>query len=113
MKQRFGHGSDANSPHQIHDYVIYKAHEEKLMQRYADNEQIILSHIQNDILPNLNLKGQWSLDIMQNGDDFWLIDMALAETSAFYEDCVPAKLRAPTPENWLPEIAEISKDNRE
>ncbi len=113
MKQRFGHGSDANSPHQIHDYVIYKAHEEKLMQRYADNSQSILFHIQNDVLPNLNLKGQWSLDIMQNGDDFWLIDMALAETSAFYEDCVPAKLRTPTPENWLPEIAEISKDNRE
>ena len=40
------------------------------------------------LLDKCNLTGQWSIDIMQNGDDFWLIDMARATESALVE-CVP------------------------
>jgi hypothetical protein len=43
---------------------------------------------------------------MQNGNDFWLIDMALAENSAFYRECVPADKRCPTEEDWIPKIPE-------
>lgn len=39
---------------------------------------------------------------MQSGDTLWLIDMALAENSAFYDETVPRELRAPSEENWLP-----------
>lgn len=102
MKKRFGHSEDSDSPHQMHDYVIYKAHEEKLMQRYDENKDKVKEQIEI-LLPNLNLKGQWSMDIMQNGDDFWIIDMALAENSAFY-DCVPIELRNPSEENWIPKL---------
>ena len=44
------------------------------------------------------MKGQWSIDIMQNGSDYWLIDMARASESALSE-CVPKeKLKqAPLP----------------
>jgi len=104
MEERFAHGEDANSPHQIHDYVIYKAHEDILMGRYQKNLAQVLSEVKN-LLPDLNLPGQWSLDIMQNGDDFWLIDMALAEQSAFY-DVVPPQLRRVTPEDWIPTLPE-------
>ncbi len=100
MKKRFGHAPDADSPHNLHDYVIYQAHEETLMQRYHENKDAVLKHIEA-ILPDLDLEGQWSIDIMQNGDEFWLIDMATAETSAFYE-CVPQRLRKPSEENWIP-----------
>ena len=41
------------------------------------------------------------MDIMQNGEDFWLIDMGVAENSALY-DCVPKALRKRQEENWLP-----------
>ena len=102
MKNRFSTKDDANSPHQIHDYVIYKAHEDVLMGRYEANIQTVLKHIEA-LLPNLDLQGQWSIDVMQNGDDFWLIDMAMAETSAFYLR-VPAELRRPTPEEWIPQL---------
>lgn len=102
MKKRFGHSEDSDSPHQIHDYVIYKAHEETLMNRYHENKDTVLAHIES-ILPGLNLHGQWSIDIMQNGDDFWIIDMAIAENSAFY-DCVPAELRKPSREDWIPQL---------
>lgn len=105
MKQRFGHEDDADSPHQIHDYIVYKSHEDVLMGRYEANKQAVLEHVR-EILPDLDLHGQWSIDIMQNGDEFWVIDMALAENSAFYKDCVPEKLRAPQEEDWIPAIGQ-------
>ena len=56
---------------------------------------------------NQNRAGQRrnSVDIMQNGDDFYIIDMALAATSALSE-CVPPGLLKPLKENWLPVIPE-------
>lgn len=102
MKQRFGHEEDANSPHQLHDYVIYKAHEETLMRRYEEHKDEVVERIRA-ILPALDLMGQWSVDVMLNGSDFWIIDMALAERSYFY-DCVPKELRRPSKENWIPEL---------
>lgn len=100
MKQRFGHEPDAASPHQVHDYVIFKSHEETMMLRYNTNVGRVLREVER-LLPFLNLPGQWSIDVMQNGDDFWLIDMALAENSALRE-CVPAGLLKHREEDWLP-----------
>lgn len=108
MKKRFGYEEDANNPHQIHDYVIYRTHEETLMKRYQENKDIVVENLKA-FLPKLNLKGQWSIDIMQNGEEFWIIDMALAENSAFYE-CVPKELRNPSKENWISEITEKMKE---
>ena len=105
MTTRFAKQGDPNSPHQMHDYVIYKAHEKTLMNRYFQNKEKVLSHIA-EILPSLDLKGQWSIDVMQNGDEFWIIDMALAENSFFYKSCVPEQLRHPTKEQWLPALGE-------
>lgn len=108
MKTRFSQGNDADSPHQIHDYVIYKAHEDTLMARYKANIETVVEHIRG-ILPALDLQGQWAIDIMQNGDDFWLIDMSLAENSAFYQ-VVPPQLRKKTPERWLPERINLEQE---
>lgn len=108
MKQRFGHDDDADSPHQIHDYIIYKSHEDTLMRRYDENKDTVVANVEA-ILPHLDLQGQWSIDIMQNGDDFWIIDMALAENSAFY-NYVPEYLRNPSPENWIPQLSDERKD---
>ncbi len=106
MKERFSSGADKNDPHDYHDYVVYKAHEDTLMRRYHENKDTVIQHIQ-DMLPLLDLEGQWSIDIMQNGDDFWIIDMAQAENSALYE-CVPKELRKPQPEHWIPAMPSIS-----
>ena len=103
MKKRFGNSPDSNEPDNKHDYVIYSMHEEKLMKRYTENKNTVLSHVQ-EILPNLNLSGQWSIDVMQNGTEFWIIDMAVAQNSAFYNDCTPQKLQKPIQENWIPEL---------
>ena len=103
MKQRFGHEEDKDSPHQIHDYIIYCSHEEKLMKRYEENKDKIIQMVE-EFLPNVNLSGQWSIDIMQNGEDFWFIDMALAQNSALV-DCVPKHLRKDMEEDWLPDLS--------
>lgn len=106
MKNRFGHQSDADNPHNIHDYTIFKAHEGKLMDRYYANIDMVLQEIEK-ILPRLDLPGQWSIDIMQNGNDFWIIDMAIAEQSTFRE-VIPPALRRPMKEEWLPNLGEIT-----
>ena len=100
MKKRFGGCSDADSVHNKHDYVVYQAHEKTLMSRYNDNIIKVGMEIKQ-LIQNLNLEGQWSIDIMQNGKDFWIIDMAIAENSAFYDKCVLPELRKPSIEDWI------------
>ena len=74
------------------------------MKRYEENLERVLRGIE-EVLPSLDLQGQWSIDVMLNGEDLWIIDMALAEQSAFY-DCVPPQLRNPSVENWIPSISD-------
>lgn len=105
MKRRFSQMDDAASPHQRHDYIIYKMHEDTLMGRYETNKDKVLEAVKA-MLPDVALEGQWSVDVMQNGDDFWLIDMATADTSALNQ-CVPQGLLKKSPENWLPAPEEL------
>ena len=44
---------------------------------------------------------QWSVDVMRNGNDYYIIDMALAENSAL-NDCVPSNRLRAYPQQWLP-----------
>lgn len=108
MKRRFSKGEDKDSPHQVHDYLVYLAHEEKLMGRYHANVGKVVNEVEK-LLPWLDLVGQWSLDIMQAGDNFWLIDMAVAERSAFYKESVPEEKRRPSAEDWIPKIQDGGK----
>lgn len=102
MEKRFSEFSDADTADKKHDYVIYKMHKKTLMRRYKENKDMLIDKVK-ELLPNINLKGQWSLDIMQNGNDFWLIDMAIADTSALKE-CIPANKLKKSQENWIPEL---------
>lgn len=99
MKKRF---AEDHSLHDRHDYVIYSMHEQELYRRYEINKQTVLDNI-SSWLAEVELTGQWSIDIMQNGDDFWLIDMAVASESAFYKETVAPELWKKSEENWLPE----------
>ena len=104
MKQRFGHENDADSPHNIHDYIIYQMHEETLMKRYTSHCNDVLHEV-SKLLPNISLHGQWSIDVMQNGNDFYIIDMALAEVSAL-NHCIPKGKLKKYQENWIPDFCE-------
>lgn len=100
MKSKF---DSANDPDSLHDAITYRAAEPELMRTYEANKDRVAALVA-ELLPNLDLAGQWSIDIMQDGDDLWLIDMALAENSAFYRETVPAALMRPSEEHWMPEL---------
>lgn len=100
MKKRFAEHRDG---HDVHDEIVYQTYEEKLMSRYNENKDDVIQHIE-ELVQELDLSGQWSIDVMQNGEDFWLIDMALAERSFGCDIAVAVEDRHLTPENWIPKI---------
>lgn len=103
MKACFESGAANHSIHDAHDYVIYKSYEDTLTDRFEQNKQLVADKVKA-ILPRLDLKGQWSIDVMQNGNEFWIIDMAVAENSFYYQEVVAPEDRRPLPENWLPKL---------
>lgn len=103
MNDRFRNHADRTNPHMRHDAVTYTMREPSLMREYGESRDLVAAHVRK-LLPGLDLAGQWSLDIMRDGDDYWLIDMAPAERSTFYERTVPKAQRRPMVENWIPEL---------
>ena len=75
-------------------------HEDILNQRYHESVQTVLAELKK-VIPRIELTGQWSVDVMRNGNDYYIIDMALAENSAL-NDCVPKNLLRAYPQQWLP-----------
>lgn len=97
MNKRFKENRNGND---IHDVITYNMASERLEKTYADNISKVRTMVQELLENNVEMTGQWSIDIMQVEDDFYLIDMALAENS-FYYNSVPKELRKPTTEKWL------------
>lgn len=97
MNKRFSENRDN---HDVHDVVTYNMSVDRLEKTYAENINKVKELVRQMLENNIEMAGQWSLDIMQVGNEFYLIDMALAENS-FYYDRVPKELRCPTPEKWL------------
>ena len=103
MKNRFDHGDDADTPKMKHDSVAFRVAQGDLMEQYEKNKGLVAEHLSAALRGYpFALTGQWSVDIMQNGNDFWLIDMAQADSSTFFKEAVPEKLRKKSPENWIP-----------
>lgn len=103
MKKRFSKGPDADEPDNVHDYITFSMQEGALSKAYTENIGKVEKAV-SEFIQDVNLQGQWSLDIMQNGDDFYIIDMALAQNSALYS-CVPDHLKVPVEEEWLPALS--------
>ncbi|PLS19321.1 hypothetical protein CVD28_02595 [Bacillus sp. M6-12] len=66
------------------DYQTYLKHEEKLMSEYNEFLPKVRKEIL-ELLPELHLKGQYSIDVMKNGNDLYVIDLALMSESALTE----------------------------
>lgn len=97
MKENFLNVGVSAPIQKNHDYINYINHEDTLMKRYEENKSLVISEV-SKLLKDCKLKGQWSIDVMQNGSDFWLIDMARASESALSECVSKEKLKqAPLP----------------
>lgn len=97
MNQRF---KENRNSHDVHDIITYNMASERLETTYNENIGKVKEMVQELLNNNIEMTGQWSVDIMQVENNFYLIDMALAENS-FYYDSVPKELRKPATERWL------------
>lgn len=104
MNKRF---ENPRTQDDLHDYVTFTANVDRMMNRYNENKDKVLKYIQKFLNRNASMSGQWSMDIMQNGDDFWLIDMADAANSALSQ-CVPKEKLKFNKEEWIP-LMEVDK----
>lgn len=72
------------TPEMEKDYQTYLKHEYKLMDEYNEYLPKVRSELKK-IIPDIDLDGQYSVDIMKNGDDLYIIDLALMSESALTE----------------------------
>lgn len=101
MKNHFDSKSDPDS---IHDAITYRAAEPQLMANFEQNKFAVTAMVQKLLRDTKGLSGQWSIDIMQNGNDFWLIDMAPAQNSALSQ-FLPENALQEQKEDWLPDFS--------
>ena len=96
-----------------HDLLTYRGNSEALYNRYLENKDNVCKHIET-MIQNVDLNGHWSIDVMQNGEDFYLIDMQGAEHSIYYRDVVPEELRQKDDEEWIPKefVKQISSPQK-
>lgn len=69
------------NPNIMRDFETYLTQEDKLNREFNDNVTLINREIES-LIKDVDLSGQYSIDVMKNGDDFYLIDMALMRESA-------------------------------
>lgn len=106
MTRNLGGKARRGDVHAAHDYVVYKMHQRKLDARYRANVGRV-EHAARAIARTADLEGQWSLDVMLDGDRLWAIDMAPADTSALNDVIPPGQLR-PTEVDWVPKLPSAS-----
>ncbi len=112
LKERFSKGSDAGSADMKHDYVIVCHEEQRLKETFEKNKDKVEDRLKTMVF-DMNLTGQWSLDIMQNGDDFYAIDMAPAYLSALRDKISQPERIVPMKEDWLPKFDDNSPLEKE
>lgn len=107
MKSHFKGRDDIDARH---DLVTYSLWIDLNRHRFDKNKDKIAEKIEN-MLGDISLTGQWSIDIMQNGNNFYIIDMATADRSALNNYIPAGKLKA-YKENWiLGDRLEITGEN--
>lgn len=66
------------------DGLVYeKAYEE--IEKFYETQKDDVARIAGDVLKDVKLDGKWSVDFMYADGKYWLIDMATAEKSAYWE----------------------------
>lgn len=72
--------------HDLTDRIVYDAWYGYVRQRYDANRENVQRLVSGAMEQVQGLSGCWSVDVMQDEtDNLWLIDMAVAELSAYWE----------------------------
>lgn len=65
------------------DKIVFEHEYKRINEAFLSLQKIVERKIE-DSMKNVELKGQWSIDIMYTLDEFYLIDMAIARQSAYW-----------------------------
>lgn len=92
--------------HDVHDLITFKANLSRLNARFEKYKDIVKEKTMTllESKSQNRLTGQWSMDVMLSGNDFYIIDMALAEESYYYQS-VPLEDRRVSKQNWIPKLS--------
>lgn len=67
------------------DYKNYKGSKDAIMLEYESLKSSVSKEVHHMMKGVNGMIGKWSIDVMKNDEDFWLIDMARMERSALTE----------------------------
>lgn len=92
--------------HDMHDLITFKANLPRLNARFEKYKDIVKEKtmVLLESKSQNRLTGQWSMDVMLSGNDFYIIDMALAEESYYYQS-IPLEDRRVSKQNWIPKLS--------
>ena len=65
--------------------IFDEAYKSYIKQAYESNKDIVAEEVHKLMKGHNELCGIWSVDVMMNGDELWLIDMALGYRSAYWD----------------------------
>lgn len=68
------------------DLLTYQQEKEKIISDYIKHKHEVAKEVKIFMDGTTDLKGKWSIDVMKNDEDFWLIDMARMERSALISE---------------------------
>jgi hypothetical protein len=81
----YWHPEVMDSNLQGEDALTYTIEKEKIVNDFNNHKQLVTEQVKLFLNGSTNLNGKWSVDVMKNGEDFWLIDMARMERSALVD----------------------------
>lgn len=67
------------------DLAVYQSAENRIVSTFNKNKNFVGEEILKIAKSIEGISGSWSIDVMQNGDEFYVIDSARLETSALTE----------------------------
>lgn len=67
-----------------HDLEVFLATSDSIEENFNKYKDTVEALVASSMI-NVNLTGEWSIDIMMVNDEFYLIDMATARSSYYYD----------------------------
>lgn len=94
------HAEESNDMAHLQDFMTYTNHQDKLNDEFNEHQGSIGRKLEA-LLPDINLSGRYSVDVMKNGEDFYIIDLALTKQSALSEFISDYKYRSHNDESQV------------
>lgn len=67
------------------DLINFSKEREQILSDFEQYKEFVMGEVHLFMKGCSDLTGKWSVDVMKNGEDFWLIDMARMERSALVQ----------------------------